>query len=46
MIFIPKQFKLYSAVVDLNGNIIKLYKKSKTFKTMFTNDKQDIVEMV
>ena len=45
MVFKLNQFKLYSAVVDLNGNIIKLL-KNKTFKTMFTNVKQDNIEML
>ena len=46
MIFKPNRFKLYCPAVYLNGNIIDYVEKTKYLGYMFTNDKQDDVEML
>ena len=46
MAFEPSRFKLYCPVVYLNGNIIDYVEKTTYLGYMFTNDKQDNVEML
>ena len=46
MVFKPNRFKLHCPAVDLNGNIIEYVEKTKYLGYMFTNDKQDDVEML
>ena len=46
MVFKPNRFKLYCSAVYLNGNIIDYVEKTKYIGYMFTNDKQDDVEML
>ena len=46
MVFKPNRFKLYCPAVYLNGNIIDYVEKTKYLGYMFTNDKQDDVEML
>ena len=46
MVFKPNRFKLYCPAVYLNGNIIDYVEKTKYLEYMFTNDKQDDVEML
>ena len=46
MVFKPNRFKLYCPAVYLNGNIIDYVEKTKYLRYMFTNDKQDDVEML
>ena len=46
MVFKPNRFKLYCPAVYLNGNIIDYAEKTKYLGYMFTNDKQDDVEML
>ena len=46
MAFKPNRFKLYCPAVYLNGNIIDYVEKTKYLGYMFTNDKQDDVEML
>ena len=46
MVFKPNRFKLYFPAVYLNGNIIDYVEKTKYLGYMFTNDKQDDVEML
>ena len=46
MVFKPNCFKLNCSAVYLNGNIINYPKKTKHLAYMFTNDKQDDVEML
>ena len=46
MVFKPNRFNLYCPVVYLNGNIIDKVWKTKYFGCMFTNEKQDDVEML
>ena len=48
MVFKPNRFKLYCPAVYLTGNIIDYVKKTKYlgYTCMFTNDKQDEVEML
>ena len=45
-VFKPNRFKLYCPVVYLNGNIIDYVEKTKYLGYMFTNDKQDDVELL
>ena len=45
MVVKPNRFKLYCPVVYLNGNIIDYVEKTKYLGYMFTNDKQDDVEI-
>ena len=48
LVFKPIRFKLYCSAVYLNGNIIDYVEKTKYlgYTCMFTNDKQDDVEML
>ena len=46
MIFKPNRFKMYCPAVYLNGNIIDYVEKTKYLGYMFTNGKQDDVEML
>ena len=46
MVFKPNRFKLYCPAVRLNENIIDYVEKTKYLGYMFTNDKQDDVEML
>ena len=46
MVLKPNRFKLYCPAVYLNGNIIDYVEKTKYLGYMFTNDKQDDVEML
>ena len=46
MVFKPNRLKLYFPAVYLNGNIIGYVKKTKYLGYMFTNDKQDDLEML
>ena len=46
MVFKPNRFKLYCPAVYLNGNIIDYVEKTKYLGYVFTNDKQDDVEML
>ena len=46
MVFKPNRFKLYCPAVYLNGNIIDYVEKTKYLGYMFTNNKQDDVEML
>ena len=46
MVFKPNRFKLYCPAVYLNGNTIDYVEKTKYLGYMFTNDKQDDVEML
>ena len=46
MVFKPIRFKLYCPAVYLNRNIIDYVEKTKYLGYMFTNDKQDDVEML
>ena len=47
MVFKLNRFKLYCPVVYLNGNILLIMLKKKEYLGyMFTNDKQDDVEML
>ena len=46
MVFKQNRFKLYCPAVYLNGNIIDYVEKTKYLGYMFTNDKQDDVEML
>ena len=48
MVFKPNRFKLYCPAVYLNGNILDYVEKTKYlgYRSMFTNDKQDDVEML
>ena len=46
MVFKPNRFKLYCPAVYLNGNIIDYVEKTKYLGYMFTNDKQNDVEML
>ena len=46
MVFKPSRFKLCCPAVYLNGNIIDYVEKTKYLGYMFTNDKQDDVEML
>ena len=46
MVFQPNRFKLYSPAVYLNGNILNYVETTKYLGYMFTNDKQDDVEML
>ena len=46
MVFKPNRFKLYCPAVYLNGNIIDYVEKTKYLGYMFTNDKQDDIEML
>ena len=42
----PNRFKLYCLAVYLKGNIIYYVDKTKYLGFMFTNDKQEDVEML
>ena len=46
MAFKQNRFKLYCPAVYLNGNIIDYVEKTKYLGYMFTNDKQDNIEML
>ena len=46
IVFKPNRFKLYCPAVYLKGNIIDYVGKTKYLGYMFTNDKQDDVEML
>ena len=46
MVFKQNRFKLYCPAVYLNGNITNYVETSTHLGYMFTNDKQDDVEMV
>ena len=46
MVFKPNLFKLYCPAVYLKGNIIDYVEKTKFLGYMFTNDKQDDVEIL
>ena len=46
MVFKPNRFTLYCLAVNLNGNIIDYVEKTKYIGHMFTNDKQDDVELL
>ena len=46
MIFKLNRFKMYCPAVYLNGNIIDYVEKTKYLGYMYTNDKQDDVEML
>ena len=46
IVFKPNRFKLYCPAVYLNRNIIDYVEKTKYLGYMFTNDKQDNVEML
>ena len=46
IVFKPNRLKLYCPAVYLNENIINYVEKTKYLGYMFTNDKQDDVEML
>ena len=46
IVFKQNRFKLYCSAVYLNGNIIDYVEKTKYLGYMFTNDKQNDVEML
>ena len=46
MVFKPNRFKMYCPAVYLNGNMTNYVEKSRYLGYMFTNDKQDDVEML
>ena len=46
MVFKPNRFKLYCLAAYLSGNIINYVEKNKILRYMFTNVKQDNIEML
>ena len=46
MVFKPNRFKLYCPAMYLNGKEINYVRKTKYLGYVFTNDKQDDVEML
>ena len=46
MVFKPNRFKFHCPTEYFNGNIINYVEKTKYLGYMFTNDKQDDVEML